>query len=64
MLNQFVDEYEKCDCGSGQYRYTVNDGYHIFLTYVCEECESNKLATYRPDILERYETDEQIEDDY
>jgi hypothetical protein len=54
----------KCSCGSGKDKYPIYDGYRIFLCYVCEDCEENKLGTYRPDIMERYETDEQIEDDY
>lgn len=58
------ENYHKCSCGSGKDKYPINDGYGIFLCYVCEECEERKLATYRPDIMERYETDEQIEDDY
>jgi hypothetical protein len=53
-----------CDCGSGETRYPLKDGYDIFLTYACDHCRKQKLGRYRPDILERYDTDEQIEDDY
>jgi len=65
MYTQCIDEeYRKCNCNSGKDKYPLYDGYRCFLTYVCEDCENDKLATYRPDILERYETDEQIEDNY
>ncbi len=53
-----------CSCGSGEYPYPLYDGYGIFLTYACEKCEKEKLSHFRPDIMERYDTDEQIEDDY
>ena len=41
----------------------LNDGYGIYLTRVCEACEAEALASYRPDITDRYDTDEQIEPD-
>ena len=50
-----------CGCGSGLFRYPLNDGYGIFLTYVCNECIDEKLKRYRPDIMERYQCDEPIE---
>lgn len=40
------------------------DGYNIPLALVCDVCEKYKLAEYRPDIMERYEADEPIEEDY
>ncbi len=55
---------QECNCGSGEYKYPEYDGYGIFLCYVCDECRDKKLKGYRKDIFERYETDEQIEDDY
>jgi hypothetical protein len=55
---------QKCDCGSGEYHEPMHDGYGIFLFYCCPRCERSKLNKYRPDILERYDTDEQIESDY
>jgi hypothetical protein len=39
------------------------DGHGIFLTYTCPKCHRKKMASYRADILDRYETDEPIEDD-
>jgi len=54
----------KCDCGSGKDRWPEYDGYGIFLCYVCENCEQEKMNTYRSDIKEQYECDEQIEEDY
>ena len=53
----------ECDCmvkGEGQPQY---DGYGIFLCYTCAKCHKEKMARYRPDIRERYETDDQIEPD-
>lgn len=52
-----------CPCGSGEYKEKNFDGYGIFLCYTCPKCEDEKLSRYRPDIHERYECDEQIEDD-
>ena len=54
----------KCNCGSGNIRYPIYDGYGIFLSYVCETCEADVTAKYRPDIMERYECDEVIDEDY
>ena len=52
-----------CPCGSGEPREAQFDGYGIFLTYTCPRCERAKLARFRPDIFERYETDEVIDDE-
>jgi len=49
-----------CGCGSGLFRYPLNDGYGIFLCYVCNDCKDEKLKRYRPDIMERYQCDEPI----
>ena len=53
-----------CECGSGEYPDSVNDGHGIFLFYACSKCEPKKLSHYRPDIMEAYECDEPIEEDY
>lgn len=50
-----------CDCGSSEYRRPLKDGYGIFLCYVCNKCEENKLKRYREDIMGQYECDEPIE---
>lgn len=52
---------KECNCGSGEERFELRDGYGIFLTFACMVCEDEKLKKYRPDIQERYETDEPIE---
>ena len=41
------------------------DARGIFLTYVCDKCESDKMARYRADVLtdSDYWADEPIEDD-
>jgi hypothetical protein len=54
----------ECTCGSGEYPDQQYDGYGIFLCYTCSQCEAKQMSKYRSDIHERYETDEQIEDDY
>jgi hypothetical protein len=54
-----------CPCGSGEQRHELHDGYGIFLTFACDQCEKAKLGKFRPDIMERYDTDETIEpEDY
>lgn len=55
--------FKPCPCGSGEPRRELLDGYGIFCTFLCDKCEARKLRTFRPDIRERYETDEQIEAD-
>jgi len=53
----------KCACGSGHHRHALYDGYGIFLCYACDACEARRLAGYRPDIGERYDCDEPIDED-
>lgn len=53
------------DC-KGQHRpgdgsWWARDGYGIELCRVCDDCEPIKLERYRPDVRERYDTDEAIE---
>lgn len=50
-----------CNCGSGLERFEMSDGYGIFLTFVCDVCETEKMKTYRVDIMDRYDADEPIE---
>jgi hypothetical protein len=52
-----------CDCGSGEDRYELKDGYGIFLTYACEKCEKRKLAGYRSNIMDRYDHDEPLDEE-
>jgi len=52
-----------CDCGSGFPGTPVYDGYHIFMCYTCEKCYDEKVARFRSDIFERYETDEPIDEE-
>ena len=56
-----------CNCGSGESRWAEQDAQGIFLCYVCESCEKEKLGRYRPEILSGYsqcDVDEPIEPDY
>lgn len=50
-----------CFCGSNLPRRELLDGYGIFLTFACDQCEAEKLKRFRPDIMSRYPTDERIE---
>jgi hypothetical protein len=50
-----------CRCGSGLDHRPLFDGYNIFLTYVCDQCEATRLKEFRPDIMSRYHTSEPIE---
>jgi len=52
-----------CRCGSGEHPSALYDGYGIFLTYACDKCRKAKLAEFRPDIMERYECDEPLDDE-
>jgi hypothetical protein len=52
-----------CFCGSGLPRREKKDGYGIFLTFVCDKCEAEKMKEFRPDIMEEYDADEPIEAD-
>jgi hypothetical protein len=54
---------QQCPCGSDEYPDAQRDGYGIFLCYTCSKCEQEKMSKYRSDIMERYETDEQIEEE-
>jgi len=62
-MNDYYDTHNVCDCGSRKHRYPLHDGHNIFLCYVCEECEQEKVSKYRIDIMERYECDEDIEEE-
>ena len=56
-----------CSCGSGKERWSEHDGQGIFLCYVCDDCEGEKLSQYRPDILGPYtqeDVDEPIEESW
>lgn len=56
-----------CPCGSGEPRRELKDARGIFCTFICDECEKEKRAEFRPDIFEdsNYWTDEPVEpEDY
>lgn len=55
---------KSCPCGSGEPRHELKDGYGIFMTFACDKCEHQKVEEFRPDIFTRYDTDEQIEEEY
>jgi hypothetical protein len=41
----------------------LKDGYGIFLTYACSRCKKEKLSYFRPDIMNKYECDEPIDEE-
>ena len=47
------------------YRRALHDERGIFCCYVCDTCEAEKRARYRPEIFtdSQYEADEPIEED-
>jgi len=47
-----MDEQNKCNCGSGEYREAVYDRQGIFVTYACPECKTEKLGGYRSEIID------------
>ena len=57
----------ECLCGSGKESWPEYDARGIYLCRVCEVCQEEKLAGYRPEVLTDgdYEADEPIEpEDY
>ena len=55
-----------CPCGSGLECWDLTDARGIFCAYVCEECEADQKAHYRPDIFydPAYWADEPIDEEY
>ena len=58
-----LDCRERCGCGSGEYRRELVDARGIFCGYVCDACEPERRAGYRPEIFSDsgYECDEEID---
>ncbi len=54
---------KQCTCGSGKHHRNLYDGYGIYLCKVCDDCEQAKLNNYRSDIMDRYDTYEDVEPD-
>lgn len=52
-----------CSCGSGLESWELYDARGIFCCRVCDRCEDEKTARYRPEIFTNphYEADEPIE---
>ena len=51
-----------CQCGSGLFADWLYDGHGIPLVKACERCADEKLKGFRPDIMEQYVPDEQLEE--
>lgn len=54
----------KGDHRPGDGSYWARDGYGVELARVCDYCETVKLSRFRPDIRERYETDDTIDGEH
>ncbi len=54
-----------CPCGSGLTRRDLTDARGIFCTFVCDDCEAEKRARFRPDVISdgAYWADEPIDED-
>jgi hypothetical protein len=51
MVRLYKLTLKPCHCGSGLEREARYDARGIFLTYVCEKCEKEKLSQFRPEVL-------------
>lgn len=49
-----------CSCGSGLQARPLIDGNKIFVEYVCDQCEALIKAKYRPEIMDRPYTEEEL----
>jgi len=61
------DPIRPCPCGSKESSWWARDAQGIELCRVCDRCERQKLAQYRPEILNGYDqsdVDEPIEPNY
>lgn len=64
MIHRSLRE-PRCYCGSGKFHRPAYDARGIFLTFVCDKCEQEKLKEFDPDVLvnPNYQTDEPIDAD-
>ena len=65
-VDEYVQRFRLCDCGSGEYPERHYDARGIYLTSSCDQCEDEKLGKYRPEVLTdpNYQTDEPIDEPY
>lgn len=54
-----------CHCGSEKYSYELYDAKGIYVSRVCEDCEEEVKAGFRPEIFEdsNYYTEEPVDND-
>jgi hypothetical protein len=57
---------DTCYCGSGKSKLSLYDARGIFCCYYCDDCEQEKRAQYRAEVLmdPGYDYDEQVEPDW
>jgi len=60
-----IDDARICPCGSELMSRWAHDARGVPLARVCPKCEAEKLARYRPDVLNNpnYAADEDIDGD-
>lgn len=60
-----MDDFKACGCHAHLSRRPLHDARGIFCAYVCDGCETEVRARYRPDIFTdpAYWADEEIEGD-
>ena len=56
-------ERRTCNCGSGKPRQALYDGNGLFCSYYCGDCEQKVRSRYRPEILNRPYTSEDVDED-
>ena len=64
-MTDYMNAARLCNCGSGLERFAANDARGIFLSFVCDDCERDKLRGFRPDVLSdaNYWTDEPVDEE-
>jgi hypothetical protein len=43
--------FKPCPCGSEKPRFELRDALGIFCTFICDDCEDEKRARFRPEIF-------------
>lgn len=58
-----INQIKECVCGSGLIGFEEYDARGIYLARCCENCRDERLAYFRPEILDdpTYEVDEDID---
>jgi len=52
----------ECSCGSKLQRRPLYDGRGLFCAFVCDVCEQRVRSKYRPEIMNRWYTQEDVDE--